>query len=627
MRKTKLLAFSLTVAMLLSVLLVPVNAFVLVETENYSGLTDENITANILNPETIGKNYKESAWGPSTIDGVMDENDAYVKGSYTMPNLGHKQNATNSTDTEYHLWYSNDDKYLYFYIEVDGKDSEIQSGELARLHLDFYNQHKLDQYAKGDDYTNFVNGAATYAGGVLEFKAYEKSYRDYKGKIKTNHTTEAVITANGGKFMVEGKIELPNFITVAITAGNQPVIGAGQEVRTSKSGTMNCLGYFDTTGYDSMYESDGVKDYNEFVYLYNNHTILPDLVLATSTSTLKNSEVSEQVTITAPITLDAERKGEGWADIPYLKLDRLTNGITGKAGEKGSVDVYVSTDGENLYLFYESPVAIDEARGMIQLSDEFFRTDKTAKDIRDWFVYFKASDAGNGVEYTFWYRTNDTYTSEDGTRFGQITAVHNDDKTVWEMKIPLPNGSYNKIDGYDNNIVEQLKNGDVTIKFNAFIKNSGNGYYHSSLYSTTDWNRAHIPLTIPKAPSNSNIVVEGLQERVEDDGLTDVRFLASLKGDYKGYEALGFEFAYGESTATAECRYVYTGIKAGEKLITPDLYEADFFFCYTLYNLEAGDYTFTVRSWSQKTGESKSYSEATVFDITVEEDGSVTVKK
>ena len=624
MRKTKLLAFSLTVAMLLSVLLVPVNAFVLVETENYSGLTDETVTPNILNPETIGKNYKESAWGASTIDGVMDEKDAYVKGSYTVSNTVSGASSATST-AEYHLWYSNDAEYLYFYLNVDSVDSAIHtSDELARLNFDFFNQHKLS-YTAGNAYTNFINGSSTYVGGMLEFNASTDSYKDYKGKIKTNGNitdNDVVITTNGGDYTVEGRVKLPEFIKNSIVAGNQPVIGAAQEVRYCNGGTTTSLGYFDTDteGFDVS------KD--EFSSLYNNHTISPDLVLATSTSTLKNSEVSEQVTLTEPITdtLNAVMDdGEGWAKVPYLKLDRLANGITGIAGEKGSVDVYVSTDGENLYLFYEAPVAINNALGMIQLSDNFFRNDSKGTDNRDWFVYFNAYDTGNGVEYSNQYRTGSKYTSGDGTRFGQITAVHNDDKTVWEMKIPLPDGSYNKIDGYDNDIVEQLKNGDVTIKFNAFI-NSNNGYYHSSLYSTTNWNKAQIPLTLPKAPSNSNIVVEGLQDRVEADGLTDVRFLASLKGDYQDYEALGFEFGYQEHNATANCKYVYTSIKAGDDLVTPDLYEADYFFCYTIYNLEAGDYVFTVRSWSQKEGESKSYSEATVFDITVNQDGSVTAR-
>lgn len=125
------------------------------------------------------------------------------------------------------------------------------------------------------------------------------------------------------------------------------------------------------------------------------------------------------------------------------------------------------------------------------------------------------------------------------------------------------------------------------------------------------------------------VVVEGFQTKNgTTENRADARFVATLRGDYRDLEALGFEFTYGEKTVTVDCNHVYTDIIAGGETITPDIYGGDYFFCYTLRNMKAGEYTFDIRPYTQKKGtEEKIYGETVTKSFTVNDDGSVSVGK
>ena len=126
-----------------------------------------------------------------------------------------------------------------------------------------------------------------------------------------------------------------------------------------------------------------------------------------------------------------------------------------------------------------------------------------------------------------------------------------------------------------------------------------------------------------------DMVFEGLQTASgEAENTADVRFVASMKGDYRDYASVGFEFTYNEVISELSCSCVYNGIMAEGNLITPDLYEADYFFCYTIGDISEGEYVFKVRSWYVKKGlTDKIYSEQTTVTLIVSADGTASVRK
>lgn len=125
------------------------------------------------------------------------------------------------------------------------------------------------------------------------------------------------------------------------------------------------------------------------------------------------------------------------------------------------------------------------------------------------------------------------------------------------------------------------------------------------------------------------VVVEGFQTKdAVIENRADARFVATLRGDYKDLETLGFEFTYGGKTVSVDCNHVYTSIIAAEKTLTPDSFGGDYFFCYTLKNMKAGEYEIAVRPYTQKRGGAERiYGDTVTKSFTVNEDGSVEVGK
>jgi hypothetical protein len=121
------------------------------------------------------------------------------------------------------------------------------------------------------------------------------------------------------------------------------------------------------------------------------------------------------------------------------------------------------------------------------------------------------------------------------------------------------------------------------------------------------------------------VVVEGFQiGAAEQEDCVDAHFVATLKGDYKDLDSIGFEVICNGKKVEADCFYVYESLRAGEELLTPDLYGGNYFFCYTVRNIPAGEYSFEVRCRSkQKGAESSIYSETKTAGFTVNADGSV----
>lgn len=78
---------------------------------------------------------------------------------------------------------------------------------------------------------------------------------------------------------------------------------------------------------------------------------------------------------------------------------------------------------------------------------------------------------------------------------------------------------------------------------------------------------------------------------------TDIRFLASVIGDYKDYAEVGFEVACNGETLVTSCKYVYESVLADNQTVSAKQYGGDYFICYTAKELAVGEHTFEVRTW------------------------------
>ena len=78
----------------------------------------------------------------------------------------------------------------------------------------------------------------------------------------------------------------------------------------------------------------------------------------------------------------------------------------------------------------------------------------------------------------------------------------------------------------------------------------------------------------------------GVQGRQgETANTTDIRFLASVIGDYKDYAEVGFEVACNGETLVSSCKYVYDSVLADNQTVSAKQYGGDYFICYTAKGL------------------------------------------
>lgn len=122
------------------------------------------------------------------------------------------------------------------------------------------------------------------------------------------------------------------------------------------------------------------------------------------------------------------------------------------------------------------------------------------------------------------------------------------------------------------------------------------------------------------------IVTDSTYVGVQKNDEADIRFAATLKGDYRDYEAIGFEFVDGDNVGEVSCKYVYSSLLAGGEKVYPSANGGDWFFCYTIEDFPVGEYDeFTVRCWTQKSGEEKKYGDSCTYSFTVESNGTIVI--
>ena len=563
MKKAKIFALSLAMLMLASAFVIPASA---VDTSLSFHVTDATFTA----------------------DGVMGADEGW---SETPLVVLDSQGAEDAPE----VYASTDGEYLYIFFDAKGKIIHE-----AFLFVQLGTENK-NSNANGKDKFVYPRIKVKCSGND---QVTCGSY-NYLTTGKTDGAAFSGITwGESADFTaVEFKIPLSDDFKSKLVEDDQEI-------------KLGCLiREWNPDGTDSNDVNNYKKEYKNSTYGFDwTNAKIPVTIPVIPESTVEadSSFFITDATFTADGVMGTD---EGWSEAPLTILD--------SSDSINAPVVYGSTDRENLYIFFDAKgKVVYEVFLMIAIGD--VNKLSSVADSVDRFVYARVKGTCSGSDTLNANNGGLNYLASkyDHTAFSKSTWTVSTDNTAAEFIIPIP-----------DDLKTALATGDQSFKVSCMIReaNSDNSGYtaeHTDKYGF-DWNNAKTPVSISQTPyvPNSDIVVEGLQDRVEADGLTDVRFLASLKGDYQDYEALGFEFGYQEHNATANCKYVYTSIKAGDDLVTPDLYEADYFFCYTIYNLSAGDYTFTVRSWSQKEGESKSYSDAAVFVFTVEENGSITVEK
>ena len=106
-------------------------------------------------------------------------------------------------------------------------------------------------------------------------------------------------------------------------------------------------------------------------------------------------------------------------------------------------------------------------------------------------------------------------------------------------------------------------------------------------------------------------------ESDEAQKLIDIRFAATLKDfalaegttDSSVFKEVGFDFIYENKYASVNCYNIYKSLTTeAEPELPSDYNDGDFFFCYAIYGLEAGQtYTFDVSCWTRKGGEARVY--------------------
>ena len=641
MKTAKILALIMTLAMLLSALLIPVDAMVLAgDGDNtYSG----DPTALLLKDTTLDSGFQQSVWGTPTIDGTKDS--LYQDYAYVKSNV----NNVSGNTAYFDLWYANDGEYLYFYLNTKNLPSGCSftnSKGLARFYIDFYNQHDQIHNAvksayqlyiengkdNGQNYSDtekLVGGQFTYtlltSGTTADKSAYMGTLGENYQFVKVSDT----------EYILEGKILLPEYIQSTITGSEaeRAVIGVGHEMRhkawnstTQKDEEKYVLGYFDADSYN--YENCA-----EWTKIYDDYTLCPDLVLATETDNTEILTYKETCTEISNFALDGVMGAEeGWSTLPYAILDQLTSGTDDRTVSPVAYydsRVYIGTDYKNLYIFVDSSRAINNTYVFLQLVTEgeaLIHKDTNGNNVdgSDKFLYgqFKANgtyDLRRNGGANFKYTT--------AHAFGNSVCKYTDDCKAVEIKIPL-----------SEDIRNDLKNGSVKFNADTFIRtaNADNSGYTAQLGASNmgnkNWIEYYGEIIIPQAPATepeeipSAVQYEGFQIH-DTDG--KIRFVASLKGNYTEYSEIGFEFTNNGTKGEVNCTKVYTSILADGETLLPATFEADYFFCYTMHTFPEGTYdSFSVRCWTIKNGETeKQYSESRDYSFTVDANGDITVEK
>lgn len=446
MKAKKILAFVLVLAIAIVPLCVPVSA-----ADVEFGRTFDELT-------TVEDGIRLSEYGTAVIDGEKDAvytEYGHVTSNYTaMPN----------NPSSFEAFYINDGNYLYAYVVVTIPKTQktLSNDDLTRLYIDFYNKDTKVEYKANNDYQNkYFNtdtskitvptGSATkYNGGQFQYVPANNSVSGGRGAqtgigsvankdvaYKLFYDDEA--NTDIGGYILEARIALPDYVKAALTAGKNPVIGVGYEIRESGGSADN--------NYNCAYFAPHIKSPNSsalFSFIWGDYTLCPDLILSGTgdNSAFKALVESAKVADVAgkTVALDgALNADEGWADLPFALLDTTVSATPAKVTDKVS-NVRVSADEHNIYIGFETY--------NLTSTDAYFQV-AFGKDSEGNFygagsknnfvtVHVELDDTATpigGISYS----DSAAYAAGDALYDGTKAAVAKTaDKIVAEVKIPIP---------------------------------------------------------------------------------------------------------------------------------------------------------------------------------------------
>ena len=602
MKKTKLLAFILSLIMVVSTFAVaPLTVFATEATSYQSTLVP--LPAAMKND---CKTTTDEVW--SRIEDTLKFN--VWQNSYASPTTI-TENATEAATVK----IANDEQYIYFYVEQTGN----------------YGQDMHIRIAYGDDIIlNAARKGGTYDtdNQIWINSANSTRTSDKYGSI-TGYVASGLNAAKTNNTAIyEGKFTMPETLKEAVLA-NDVDIKISMFLRTDNRQADNTT----TTG--GSWTNGLTTDGCEYDANSTDTTKWQTVTLKQAISSADRANPIVSKVMGAPMNVNGKMDaGEGWAELPYAVLDKMDSNPYNAGGLTNVYNVApairLSTDGDYLYAYAEltdeQSLASNDTDNQLYMMWKFSDTDYYRINV---YTSKALEYEGTGKESAnTTYNTSGTPLREfklgdDSEDYLKIANVLEDGKRTIELALKLSPA-----------VKSALMEGDVTAGFAAYMRTNipsqNYGYTSDScLFATGDYWADVAKLDNMTLPSynSSRPVIAGAQTRESAtvENAVDVRFVAALSdaeflagtADACKYSEAGFDFTSNGKTVSINCWNLYKSLLAAGEPVTPDTYGGDFFFCYTIQGLEAGNsYDFSVKCWTKEADADKVYS-AYTYDVTV----------
>ena len=632
------------------------------------GWSGQNTTTVALDSDFVSSTL------PITFDGKATDGEIWkdipqtpelTLSKYTTSGTSTAAAATTPTENDSFIKIANDNKYVYIYYQAkilprnmayfqlsfDGADRSSEDGNWVQVALWVDKQRGVNgSTATGTGgglgqlwyayETNYADGSPMWEGFKMYIDRPEEAYYDPDGEA-TKYGTQWNVATPEGDMSCSAEIRIP------IPADTREKLATGQDVQIG-------IAAWDKYGREAdrvttITGATGNEGYNlPGGYAFDGTVTTP--------VTLKSTAKYELPTVKNVLgknimTIDAQKgTNEGWATIPYTLLDsKRTSANTASTdyvlAEKAA-KVYLSTDGEYLYIFYESTNTDGLYSVYFQLgfNGETLSTNKAANtqelsaisgnaiqmnirtnlgdnvwDSSEAFTHNNGTSLVNQFIYGS-YSNNTTYPVAHPTRANTQIAVKSDTTNhVYAVEVAFP---------LSEGVKNSLKNNDIV--FNLGVWENGNKEYVPS--EGYDWGSGQVSVTLPKTVESTPIVA-GVQSRASENeaNAADIRFVAVMRENYEAYAKVGFRFTldnYDGDPAVVESKYAYNELEAGNSTIDATNYGGQHFFTFAIYDLPAGTYTFTVDCYVLRAGEAAGneiWSEDSItVTVTVDASGNAT---
>lgn len=530
---------------------------------------DNGITVTLAkNPSVITVNQTPTAADISRGMPVVDGKDTegYSAMDYTRIDtysFAHTSAAANPNPST--VRFASDGQYLYvYYVATD--TSQFSTKPVLYIYSVFSSE-------------------GTTAKQTAVYLNESKSNNFVSGKNQTTGGAQAAVVVGETETIAEIRIAIPETERAAI-ANNGSSVKIGIWERYSMSGEPN-------TG-------DAGMTFNSY---WNAGYTLPIPKIAPVTDRTVKQIAGGEVTVNGTVG------DEGWAQLPYLRLDTVGFYGTKPDPDNTPTEVYLSTDSSYLYMLIVSDnraggdhrqrISLDFGSGNGKFTANYY-VNRTRSHAAPSLSDCSASDAS---DFTANWKGETVYTEAEN-------------KTITEFAIPLTAP-----------VKDNLLKGSFDIRIGLLEHpNLGDGGYTAA--EGYEWSAtAKTTVTLPVKPIADNEVrYIGNQSRINPDNADkrDIRFLAVIS-DYSGYEELGFNLVLnGQYTATVNSYVVYSAITANDKLIYAENYGGEYFFAYTITGLEKNTtYTFDVTAFTKKADAEAVFGSKYTVTVTVDAEGVV----